>query len=285
MTQRHSFDKNYLQQEFDKLNATTKLPVTLYLIGGGAMSFYGVKAATKDIDIILTDREDLNNLKAALEALGYKEPNPLTITRQYNDMQTSAILENQDGFRWDIFLNKVCDALTLSTNMKTRATSLYQGNSLKIFMTSKEDLFLFKGITSREADLDDTGILARSGLDWDVISQECRSQSEISGVCWEDGIYQNLLGLKEKYGVSSPIEKSLRIAAQQRMMEKTLLDQIEKGNNTIKSIAQEIKMARGYVGAELNRLADKGLIAISKSKRPNKFFLKTKTKLEQKRGE
>ena len=283
MTQR-SFDKNYLQQEFDKLNATTKLPITLYLIGGGAMSFYGVKAATKDIDIILTNREDLNNLKAALEASGYKEPNPLTITRPYNDMQTSAILENQDGFRWDIFLNKVCNALTLSTNMKTRATSLYQGNSLKIFMTSKEDLFLFKGITSREADLDDTGILARSGLDWDVISQECRSQSEISGVCWEDGIYQNLLGLKEKYGISSPIEKSLRIAAQQKMMEKTLLDQIEKGNNTIKSIAQEIKMARGYVGVELNRLANKGLIAISKSERPHKFFLKTKTKLEQKRG-
>ena len=133
MTQRRSFDKNYLQQEFDRLNATTKLPITLYLIGGGAMSFYGVKAATKDVDIILTNREDLSSLKVALETLGYKEINHLTITRPYNDMQTSAILENQDGFRWDLFLNKVCDALTLSTNMKNRATSLYQGNALKIF--------------------------------------------------------------------------------------------------------------------------------------------------------
>ena len=58
MTQRRSFDKNYLQQEFDKLNATAKQPMTLFLIGGGAMAFYGLKDATKDIDIILTSQDD-----------------------------------------------------------------------------------------------------------------------------------------------------------------------------------------------------------------------------------
>ena len=56
MRQRRSFNKNYLQQEFDKLDAKTQ-PVTLYLIGGGAMAFYGLKEATKDIDIILTNAE------------------------------------------------------------------------------------------------------------------------------------------------------------------------------------------------------------------------------------
>ena len=70
MTQRRSFDKNYLQQEFDKLNATAKQPMTLYLIGGGAMAFYGLKVATKDIDIILTNQEYLNCLKTALGAIG-----------------------------------------------------------------------------------------------------------------------------------------------------------------------------------------------------------------------
>ncbi len=34
MTKRRSFNKNYLQQEFDKLNATAKQPMTLCLIGG-----------------------------------------------------------------------------------------------------------------------------------------------------------------------------------------------------------------------------------------------------------
>ena len=42
MTQRRPFNKNYLQQEFDRLDAKTQ-PITLYLIGGGAMAFYGLK--------------------------------------------------------------------------------------------------------------------------------------------------------------------------------------------------------------------------------------------------
>jgi hypothetical protein len=192
VTQRRSFDRNYLQQEFDKLNAIAKQPMTLYLIGGGAMAFYGLKDATKDIDILLTNHEDLNNLKAALYAMGYKEPNPLVITRPYNDMQTSAILENSDGFRWDLFLSKVCGKLTLSANMQNKATPLYQGNRLKVFIASKEDLFLLKGITTRDADVDDTRILAQSGLNWETIAQECKRQSQVSVVCWEDTLCQNL---------------------------------------------------------------------------------------------
>ncbi len=88
MTQRRSFDKYYLKQEFDKLDSTAKKGITLYLIGGGAMAFYGLKVATKDIDIILTNQEDLNSLQAALGSMGYKEPNPVVITRPYNEMQT-----------------------------------------------------------------------------------------------------------------------------------------------------------------------------------------------------
>ena len=76
------------------------------------MAFYGIKDATKDIDIILTNTNDLENLKATLKTIGYKEPESVIITRAYNNMKTSAILENQDGFRWDLFVTKVCNALT-----------------------------------------------------------------------------------------------------------------------------------------------------------------------------
>ena len=72
MTQRRSFNKNYLQQEFDKLDAKTQ-PATLYLIGGGAMAFYGLKEATKDIDIILTNAEQLNSLLTALSAIRLRQ--------------------------------------------------------------------------------------------------------------------------------------------------------------------------------------------------------------------
>ena len=270
MAQRRSFDRNYLNQEFDKLNKTTKQPLTLYLIGGGAMAFYGLKAATKDIDIILTNQGHLNNLQTILKDIGYKEPNPVLITRAYNKMQTNAILENQDGFR------KVCNTLTLSGEMQKRSNPLYQGSRLKVLIASKEDLFLFKGITEREADLDDMRILAQSGLNWETISQECKSQSQASGVCWEDALYQNMIDLKAKYGIESPIEKPLRKVAERKIIEATLIRQIQKGNRTVKSIAAEIKEPQNFVREELKRLVDKGIITTDKSNKPHKFYLSEK---------
>ena len=156
--------------------------------------------------------------------------------------------------------------------MQKRATPLYQGNHLKVLIASKEDLFLFKGITEREADLDDMRILAQSGLNWEIISQECKSQSEVSGVCWEDLLYQNLVDLKAKYSIESPIEKPLRKVAERKIIETTLISQIQKGNHTVQSIAKEIKEPQDFIREELKRLADKGLIRIDRSNKPHKFF-------------
>lgn len=273
MTKRYTFDKNYLNQEFDKLNTKIKQPLPLFLIGGGAMTFYGLKDATKDIDIILTSADDLNNLKTALEAIDYKEPELALITKVYNNMQTNAILENQDGFRWDLFINKICNALTLSATMKQRAKPLYKGDRLTVYIVSKEDVFLFKGITEREADLEDMRILAESGLNWKIINQECQTQSITSGVPWEEALYQNLLDLKEKHHIESPIEKLLRTAAERKLIEITLINEIKKGNNTVKGIAQKIKETQNFVRTELNKLTNKGQLTVDKNHRPYRFHL------------
>lgn len=273
MSQRRGFDRDYLKQEFDKLDSITKKGIVLYLIGGGAMAFYGLKVATKDIDIILTNQQDLNILHAALGEMGYMEPNPLVITEPYDEMQTNAILENKEGFRWDLFLNKVCGKLTLSAEMQNRANSLYQGSNLKVSIASKEDLFLFKGITTRDTDLDDIRILAQSGLNWETIAQECKNQSQQTGLCWEDALYQNLQDLKTKYGIEAPIEKALRKTAEQKIIEVTLLGQIEKGNNTVSGIAKAIGEAPNFVRVELQKLVFKGLAEVDKSGKPHKFRL------------
>jgi hypothetical protein len=94
-------------------------------------------------------------------------------------------------------------------------------------------------------------ILAESGLDWDIINQECQSQSAVSGIPWEDALYQNLQDLKTKHNIESPIEKPLRKAAERKIIETTLLKEIEKGNNTVKSITQKIKEPQSFVRTEL----------------------------------
>jgi hypothetical protein len=160
--------------------------------------------------------------------------------------------------------------------MQNRATNLYQGNCLTVLITSKEALFLFKAITTRDADLDDTRILAQSGLKWETIAQECKSQSQVSGLCWEDALSQNLQALKEKFSIESPIEKTLRKTAERKIIEISLLGQIQKGNNTVSVIAQAIHEPESFVRIELNRFVTKEVITVDKSKRPHKFFLEPK---------
>jgi hypothetical protein len=273
MTQRRSFNRNYLNQEFGKLDAKTR-PVTFYLIGGGAMAFYGLKDATRDIDIILTNEEQLNSLLAALNALGYKKPTQTLVTKAYSNMQTNAILENTEGFRWDLFVNKVCNALTISEGMKQRAKPLYKGSNLTVLIASKEDVFLFKGITEREADLDDVRILAESGLDWKLISQECQTQSAAAGVPWEMALYQNLQDLNERYHIESPIAKELRMVAEEKLEKlhrETLLKEIASGNNTVKGIAEKTRQPQRFIRTELKQLEKEKAVLVDKSLKPHKF--------------
>ena len=47
--------------------------------------------------------------------------------------------------------------------MKQRARKRYTGIKLTVYVLSNEDLFLLKGMTERERDLEDMAILAKSG--------------------------------------------------------------------------------------------------------------------------
>ncbi len=61
-----------LREEVSRADAQLIEPVDAYLIGGGAMSYAGLKGATKDIDLVLRTETELEVLARALEALDYE---------------------------------------------------------------------------------------------------------------------------------------------------------------------------------------------------------------------
>jgi len=271
--QRPSFDKEYLFKELDKLSSKILIPVNLFMIGGAALISYGLKEATKDIDVVLQNPDELNALINALKKLEYRNPIPIEITRPYRMMRTNEILENKGGFRWDIFDRQVCDALTFSSEMKSRGTVFYTKGTLKIILASKEDIFLFKGVTEREADLEDMRLLAESGLNWKTIEQECRNQSVSSGRLWENALYERLIDLKTKHKIESPIERSLKATLEEKLIEITLTEAIKKGNNTVKTISQAANQPEHFIRESLKKMEKKGRIKVNKTSRPYKFTL------------
>lgn len=270
---RSSFDKEYLFKELDRLSSKISKPISLFMIGGAGLISYGLKEATKDIDVVLQNPDQLEALINALRKLGYRNPSPIEISKPYRMMGANEILENRDGFRWDIFDRQVCNALTFSNEMKSRGTIFYTKGTLKAILASKEDIFLFKGITEREADLEDMRLLAESGLNWKIIEQECCNQSVSSGRLWENALYQRLIDLKDKHKIESPIEKSLRATLEEKLIEITLMEAIEKGNNTVKMISQATNQPEYFIRESLKKMMEKGRIKVDKSSRPYKFIL------------
>lgn len=159
------FDGGYVSRELRKVGNALTTPVNLYLIGGAAMIRYGLKAATKDIDVLFSTHEETVELVRALGKSGYHPIQTSRLTPDYQTMFATQILENADGFRWDIFHEFVYRKLRLSPDMIKRAGSLQKAGHLTVWLISKEDIFLLKSVTERDDDVTDLLMLARSKLD------------------------------------------------------------------------------------------------------------------------
>jgi len=52
---RPTFGREYIENEFQRGADGLSAPLTVYLIGGGAMALRDLKGATKDIDLVVSD--------------------------------------------------------------------------------------------------------------------------------------------------------------------------------------------------------------------------------------
>jgi len=68
---RARFDSAYIEDELERLGDSMETPLTVYLIGGGAMALRDLKDTTKDIDLIVTNAENLKQLQTTLLSSGY----------------------------------------------------------------------------------------------------------------------------------------------------------------------------------------------------------------------
>ena len=201
---RERFSRGYIEEELREIGEGIDGSLRVYLIGGGAMSFLGLKDATKDIDIVVTDTSDLTGLADALESRGYEQVNePDT---EYEELGASVILENPDRCRFDVFDRQVADKLIFSEGMEQRADELLQSGSLTVQLTSPEDIFLFNSVAGRPADIDEMNTLVQTGLEFEAVKQETEVQTELLGEeLFITHIAESLADLQERHGVTTPL--------------------------------------------------------------------------------
>lgn len=229
MTVKHP--KDILQQEIALVDSKLKQPVTVYLIGGGSMSFQGLKDATKDIDGIVEREADLLALGQAMEAAGYAASKDLD--PEYMDLSATQIYAKDGAPQWDLFVRVVCKKLRLSPGMKARATPYTgAGANLRLRLIAPEDIFVFKAITERKGDIPDVDVLWAAGLDWEAILDEMRWQCTRSDQAWAGSFLQAMERL-DKAGRDVPILDDMDQLVDEELDEWAVLHVLQQPSNDV----------------------------------------------------
>ncbi|MEM4252791.1 MAG: DUF6036 family nucleotidyltransferase [Candidatus Nitrosotenuis sp.] len=231
------FGEAELISALSDIGAKLKKKMKIHLIGGCAMTFMGAKAATKDIDVVVTSAEEASNLIAAMEDAGFERVNK--ITKEYEALEATVIMERPDKMRFDVFTRRVCGKLEIDEKMQSRSTPYRIFGNLEVHLMSGEDILLFKGMTERAADLDDMPVLVQRGIDWDTIRDACFAQKK--SVQWADLLGTKLLDLKERHGIDAPIIKDMLDRADMDLLERSFKRILGDGEMTFKDLAKAVK--------------------------------------------
>ena len=165
---RENFNQEYITRELNRVDEVLTEKLSIYLLGGAVMAMNGLKPGTKDIDVIVKDKRCHRILVRSLEKCDYYSLQSQDLCVPYRDLSAIA-LQNIEGFRWEIFIKYVAKKLALTDGMELRAGKIYSGKKLTVFRLSNEDMFLMKGMTERDRDLEDMALIARSDINYDIV--------------------------------------------------------------------------------------------------------------------
>jgi predicted transcriptional regulator len=191
-------------------NLTSNLEV--YLFGGENMRLKKLKDSTKDCDIVVSDDKSYDILVVALKKMGYKSKEESSLTPEEIRISASDILVHTTRSNIDIFNKIIARKLVLSEGMKNRARTDNFGK-LTLGILENEDVFLLKGVTSREGDIQDMGRIVQRGnrFNWDIVLNELIEQESISLTLtdYSDIFLESITSLYEATGIRAPFYRQL----------------------------------------------------------------------------
>lgn len=256
---RDTFGREYIENEFQELGNAIETDLRVYLIGGGAMSFLNLKDATKDIDVVVSNTTDLSSLVDTLKDRGYESVKELGT--EYENLGASAVLENEDSCRFDIFNRQVANKLVFSDGMKERAEVLMDSGNLTVEMTSPEDIFLFKSVAGRSTDIDDMNTLVQTGLEFETVEEEIDKQTRLlDEELFITYIVEALGELREQHGVTLPLTKYVQERSEEAYEQLEILMEIQEESASTEELVEETGMEEEVVKKRLNRLKEMGRI-------------------------
>jgi hypothetical protein len=156
-------------------------PVTVYLLGGSAMTVRGLKDQTEDIDLALSVVSEFEHVYQVLQSRGFAvvgEP-----TAAFEGVgKTVELHHDERGLQIDLFERQIVGKVWITDRMHGRAEEFWSGTHATAYILSDEDMFLLKAVSGgdlasgRRRDIEDMRMYAQRGLDYESILIEIDEQ-------------------------------------------------------------------------------------------------------------
>jgi len=199
------FTKDQLEELLIETGAYIEKPIKIYLIGGCALSFKGLKPATKDIDIVVMSKRDFDVFDNAMEKNGFK-----SMTDRENEFYLTALaVYKKDESRIDVFLKQVGKMLFLTKSMIERTKKYKDYGKMEVYLVFNEDIFLFKAMTPRQGDVIDCDRIMKENIDYDIVYNEIVEQSKEEGKRWFFWVYESLCRIENYNKLKTPIKNQV----------------------------------------------------------------------------
>lgn len=165
----------------DEFDSWLSESVTVYLLGGSAMTVQGLKDQTEDIDLALGVVSEFEHVCQTLTSQGFTvvdEP-----TESFKSVgRTVELHHDERGFQIDLFERQIVGKVWITDRMHERAEAFWSGGCVTAYILSDEDMFLLKAVSGgdlasgRRRDIEDMRTYAQRGLDYEVILTEIDEQ-------------------------------------------------------------------------------------------------------------
>lgn len=175
--------------------------IECFVIGGSAMMYHGVKANTKDVDLVFVNEKSKDLVLNILLSSGYKEKTTFLL---YPKKKNVPVLLEFGESRIDLFTNKII-SFKFTESIANRVEKVYEYGNLIIKIVSPEDIILLKSATERAGDRSDVkAILEKYNVNWDIIINESVNQTKIGEHIFPVFLFDFLEELKEDLKVNIP---------------------------------------------------------------------------------
>ncbi|GAB6878335.1 hypothetical protein JCM17823_06090 [Halorubrum gandharaense] len=170
-----------IQEFLEEFDSWLSESVTVYLLGGSAMTVRGLKDQTEDIDLAVGVVSEFEHVYQTLVSQGFTivdEP-----TESFEDVgKTVELHHDKRGFRIDLFEQQIVGKVWITDRMHDRAEEFWTGSHVTALILSDADMFLLKAVSGgdlasgRRRDIEDMRKYAQRGLDYESILIEISEQ-------------------------------------------------------------------------------------------------------------